>query len=73
MSLNKCPECGSEAEFDWSGTTEMYGRAYQTASVDCTNNNCFISVDIEIETSGLKSSNAAQLAKQTWNSLITLK
>ena len=73
QSLKRCPECGSEAELDWSGATEFSFGVYQSVDVNCTNNNCWLSVSIEVETSNLKSSNAQQLAAQAWNSLVIAK
>ena len=71
MKLNKCPSCKSEVEFDFSGTSKCYGRAFQSAHISCTNTSCLVSLDFCIDFSDIISPGyvVKDKLKDLWNEL----
>lgn len=72
--LNKCTVCGGNAEADWGGVTEFYGKAEQDFSIECENdsnkNHNGICLSATIDANGnFTGSHIESLLTETWNKL----
>ena len=68
--LLSCPCCGGAAEIDSTAAAEIYGRAWQTVTIECCDSMdkaCGMTLTITTDTSTV--SNAWQVAIEAWKCL----
>lgn len=68
--LLPCPMCGSDAELDSTGTSECYGRAWQTLYIECTKNKdprCGMELSLTADFWDIDNSN--DMLIEAWNRL----
>lgn len=65
-----CPMCGSPAVLEATGTSECYGRAWQTLYIECTkekDKHCGMDLSLRADFWGLDNSN--DVIVEAWNKL----
>lgn len=67
--LKPCYLCGSHAEMDWSGATEISGACWQYVEIDCSNPTCHFGLMIRCNTDVTDTNNANKMAVDLWNGM----
>jgi hypothetical protein len=71
MKINPCPMCGSTANLDSTGTSECYGKSWQTLSIECTKNldeHCGMEMSLQADFYYTKENSETTLI-EAWNKL----
>jgi hypothetical protein len=70
MNLQPCPQCGSPARIDSTGTLECYGWAWQNLYIYCTDTrgqHC--GMELNLHADFCNTNNAEQALVMAWNML----
>ena len=68
--LLPCPMCGSSAKIDATGTAECYGHAWQSLSIECSDErDKFCGMQLSLDMDFHHSRNAQEVLINAWNSL----
>ena len=68
--LLPCPMCGSDAKLDATGTSECYGRAWQTLYIECTKNkDQYCGMELSLTADFWDIDNSNDVLIEAWNRL----
>lgn len=65
-----CSMCGSPAKIDFTGTSECYGHAWQTVTIECTNErdqHCDMNLSLQADFWNIR--NSEEMLTNCWNGL----